>query len=41
MTNLTPELYKLKMNSEFRANEEQLTGATTTREAYVGRCSLW
>ncbi|CAJ1970663.1 unnamed protein product [Sphenostylis stenocarpa] len=41
LTNLTPELYKLTMNAEFHANEEQLTGATTTREAYVGRCSLW
>ncbi|QCE00931.1 serine/threonine kinase [Vigna unguiculata] len=40
LTNLTPELYKLKMNSEFHANEE-LTSATPTGEAYVGRCSLW
>ncbi|RDX60492.1 Protein MALE DISCOVERER 1, partial [Mucuna pruriens] len=34
LANLTPELDKLKMNSEFHANEEQLTGATT-REAFV------
>ncbi|KHN46130.1 Putative LRR receptor-like serine/threonine-protein kinase [Glycine soja] len=39
LTNLTPELYKLKMNSEFHANEEQLTGATT-RELFVCRCHL-
>ncbi|KAL9316561.1 hypothetical protein ACSQ67_017562 [Phaseolus vulgaris] len=41
LTNLNPELYKFKMNSKFHDDEEQLTGATTTREAYVGRCSLW
>ncbi|TKY56509.1 LRR receptor serine/threonine-protein kinase [Spatholobus suberectus] len=39
LTNLTPELYKLKMISEFHANEEQPTSATT-RETIVGRCSL-
>ncbi|KAG4963897.1 hypothetical protein JHK86_040765 [Glycine max] len=39
LANLTTELYKLKMNSEFHANEEQLTGATS-RELFVGRCNL-
>ncbi|RZC26259.1 Transcription factor MYB64 [Glycine soja] len=39
VANLTPELFKLRMNSKFHANEEQLSGGTT-REAFVGRCSL-
>ncbi|KAF7833793.1 putative inactive receptor-like protein kinase [Senna tora] len=41
LANLTPEVYKLKMISESRVNEELLTGGAPTKAACISRSSFW